>query len=254
MVKTSQAEALDSESGRIDQLEAEIRTLRLRLDEKAVTGGSLSEQRTVKDEVGGDPVKDVMAYLQRLGLAQYGDSFVKEEIWVDRIQHLTPEDLDRMGITAVGARCVLLAAIAESRHGRLLEHSAMSRFNHEREPTGAAATVEQSSPSPAQARQAALVATMVADLREEVRSLVQNRDAQTNEPDPHRPLMELQIASLEKGYKDLYRRVRNIESILLEHPQRKPPLPLPKTEEATRSPAVILAMAQDEIVEGLRRS
>src|SRR5689334_3319457 len=58
---------------------------------------------------------DVTDWLRALGLGQYEVAFRENSITADLLPILTPEDLKDLGITAVGHRRRLLAAIAALR-------------------------------------------------------------------------------------------------------------------------------------------
>ena len=58
---------------------------------------------------------DVAAWLNGLGLGQYEQAFRENDIDAEVIADLTADDLIRVGITSVGHRRKLLAAIAALR-------------------------------------------------------------------------------------------------------------------------------------------
>ena len=60
---------------------------------------------------------DVAAWLNGLGLGQYEQAFRENDIDAEVIADLTADDLIRVGITSVGHRRKLLAAITALRHG-----------------------------------------------------------------------------------------------------------------------------------------
>jgi hypothetical protein len=55
---------------------------------------------------------DVLAWLEGLGLAQYGEVFASNDIDGELLRDLTAEDLKELGIASLGHRKKLLAAIA----------------------------------------------------------------------------------------------------------------------------------------------
>lgn len=55
---------------------------------------------------------DIQAWLMELGLTRYAQAFLENEIDADVLLKLTAEDLNEIGVTAVGHRRKLLAAIA----------------------------------------------------------------------------------------------------------------------------------------------
>src|SRR5215472_12694668 len=54
---------------------------------------------------------DIADWLQQIGLAQYAGRFAEQDISIDILPHLTAEDLNALGVTVVGHRRRLLAAI-----------------------------------------------------------------------------------------------------------------------------------------------
>jgi hypothetical protein len=60
---------------------------------------------------------NVAAWLHSLGLGQYERAFRENDIDAEVLAHLTGDDLIRIGITSVGHRRKLLAAIAALREG-----------------------------------------------------------------------------------------------------------------------------------------
>jgi class 3 adenylate cyclase len=63
-------------------------------------------------EGSGEAVVDIAAWLQRLGLEQYEQAFRANDIDSEVLPELTAEDLISIGVTSVGHRRKLLAAIA----------------------------------------------------------------------------------------------------------------------------------------------
>jgi class 3 adenylate cyclase/predicted ATPase len=63
-------------------------------------------------EGSGEAVVDIAAWLQRLGLEQYEQAFRANDIDPEVLPELTAEDLISIGVTSVGHRRKLLAAIA----------------------------------------------------------------------------------------------------------------------------------------------
>ena len=60
---------------------------------------------------------DVAAWLHGLGLGQYEQAFRENDIDAEVLADLTADDLIRVGVTSVGHRRKLLAAIAALRDG-----------------------------------------------------------------------------------------------------------------------------------------
>jgi class 3 adenylate cyclase len=58
---------------------------------------------------------DVTIWLRELGLERYETSFRENDVRVEDLRHLTPEDLEGLGVTAIGHRRRLLVAIAALR-------------------------------------------------------------------------------------------------------------------------------------------
>src|SRR6266852_3471953 len=63
-------------------------------------------------EESGEAVVDIAAWLQRLGLEQYEQAFRGNDIDGEVLPERTAEDLISIGVTSVGHRRKLLAAIA----------------------------------------------------------------------------------------------------------------------------------------------
>src|SRR5580704_13755034 len=63
-------------------------------------------------EGSGEAVVDIAAWLQRLGLEQYEQAFQGNDIDGEVLPELTAEDLIGLGVTSIGHRRKLLAAIA----------------------------------------------------------------------------------------------------------------------------------------------
>ncbi|XP_015884412.3 DNA cross-link repair protein SNM1 [Ziziphus jujuba] len=61
-------------------------------------------------------VSPVVEWLRGLGLAKYGDAFVREEIDWDTLQWLKEEDLFSIGITALGPRKKIVHALSQLRN------------------------------------------------------------------------------------------------------------------------------------------
>ena len=57
---------------------------------------------------------DITAWLSRLGLEQYEQAFRENDIDAEVLPELTAEDLIRVGVTSIGHRRKLLAAIART--------------------------------------------------------------------------------------------------------------------------------------------
>jgi SAM domain (Sterile alpha motif) len=58
---------------------------------------------------------DVASWLRNLGLERYEASFREHDVSADDLCHLTAEDLEGLGVTAIGHRRRLLVAIAALR-------------------------------------------------------------------------------------------------------------------------------------------
>src|SRR6266478_7135115 len=67
-------------------------------------------------EGSGEAVVDIAAWLQRLGLEQYEQAFRENDIDAEVLPELTAEDLIGAGVTSIGHRRKLLAAIAALRY------------------------------------------------------------------------------------------------------------------------------------------
>lgn len=62
-------------------------------------------------------ITPVLKWLETLGLSRYAEVFIKEEIDWDSLQWLTEEDLNFLGITALGPRRKIVHALHELRKG-----------------------------------------------------------------------------------------------------------------------------------------
>jgi hypothetical protein len=60
-------------------------------------------------------VVDVASWLRNLGLERYETAFRENDVSADDLCHLTAEDLEGLGVSAIGHRRRLLVAIAELR-------------------------------------------------------------------------------------------------------------------------------------------
>ena len=56
--------------------------------------------------------RDILEWLEELGLGQYSDAFVENEIDFDLLVDLADADLEKLGIAALGHRKRLLRAIS----------------------------------------------------------------------------------------------------------------------------------------------
>ena len=65
---------------------------------------------------------DVAAWLRGLGLGQYEQAFRENDIDAEVLADLTAEDLIGLGVTSIGHRRKLLAAIAALRAAQLGHH------------------------------------------------------------------------------------------------------------------------------------
>src|SRR5262249_48686409 len=78
---------------------------------------------TVRERKSGEAGVNVAAWLSRLGLEQYEQAFRENDVDVEVLPELTAEDLIGLGVTSIGHRRKLLAAIAalRERHGPTTE-------------------------------------------------------------------------------------------------------------------------------------
>lgn len=68
-----------------------------------------------KSTAGSDDESDLVAWLDGLGLGKYSRIFVRQEVDFGTLAELTADDLREMGITALGPRKKLAAAISALR-------------------------------------------------------------------------------------------------------------------------------------------
>src|SRR5215469_14230101 len=70
---------------------------------------------TVRERKSGEAGVNVAAWLNRLGLEQYEQAFRENDVDAEVLPELTAEDLIGLGVTSIGHRRKLLAAIAALR-------------------------------------------------------------------------------------------------------------------------------------------
>src|SRR5215467_7385412 len=81
----------------------------------------------------GPPMQQIADWLKKLGLAEYGERFAENGIYLSVLPHLTDQDLKDMGVL-LGHRRKMLAAI-----GELSSQPAAARAPATGTPTGPAA-------------------------------------------------------------------------------------------------------------------
>src|SRR5215469_12648979 len=74
---------------------------------------------TVRERKSGEAGVNVAAWLNRLGLEQYEQAFRENDVDAEVLPELTAEDLIGLGVTSIGHRRKLLAAIAVLREKAL---------------------------------------------------------------------------------------------------------------------------------------
>src|SRR5499433_186443 len=74
---------------------------------------------TVRERKSGEAGVNVVAWLSRLGLEQYEQAFRENDVDAEVLPELTAEDLIGLGVTSIGHRRKLLAAIAALREKAL---------------------------------------------------------------------------------------------------------------------------------------
>ncbi|KGN55391.1 DNA cross-link repair 1A protein [Cucumis sativus] len=103
----------------IDKVDAEAQNVALTPDKKQTSGPRQSDN---------SKFSTVLKWLHDLGLSKYEGLFVREEVDWDTLQWLTDEDLNNMGITALGPRRKITHALSELRkESSLVETSTNSR-------------------------------------------------------------------------------------------------------------------------------
>ncbi|XP_038897130.1 uncharacterized protein LOC120085288 isoform X2 [Benincasa hispida] len=92
------------------------------------------KKQTLGPQQSGDNSRfsNVLRWLHDLGLSRYQDIFVREEIDWDALQWLTDEDLNNMGITALGPRRKITHALSELRK----ESAAVETCTNSHAPSG----------------------------------------------------------------------------------------------------------------------
>src|ERR1700722_11398285 len=73
---------------------------------------------------------DVASWLRNLGLERYETAFRENEVGAEDLCHLTAEDLDALGVAAVGHRRRLLVAIDKLRDGAAAPQTAKQPDDH----------------------------------------------------------------------------------------------------------------------------
>src|ERR1700733_7046306 len=77
--------------------------------------------------MGRGAAMDVAGWLQALGLEKYQAAFRENDVRTEDLRHLTTEDLEGLGVTAIGHRRRLLVAIAKLRDDDAAPSAAVSR-------------------------------------------------------------------------------------------------------------------------------
>jgi len=77
-------------------------------------------------------MKNVVAWLESLGLAQYAESFVRQRVGLDLLPELTDGDLERLGVAALGDRKRILKAITALPDEDVAAHGDLRRRDAER--------------------------------------------------------------------------------------------------------------------------
>ncbi|CAK9317573.1 unnamed protein product [Citrullus colocynthis] len=108
----------------IDKEDAQAQNAALTSDKKQTSGPQQSGDNS--------RFSTVLKWLHDLGLSKYEDIFVREEIDWDTLQWLTDEDLNNMGITALGPRRKITHALSELRK----ESSAVETCTNSHAPSG----------------------------------------------------------------------------------------------------------------------
>jgi hypothetical protein len=83
----------------------------------------------------GETAVDVASWLQALGLERYESAFRENEVGAEDLCHLTAEDLEGIGVAAIGYRRRLLVVIAKLRDDYGAPPPAVSTIDDERTPT-----------------------------------------------------------------------------------------------------------------------
>src|SRR5215469_10679329 len=94
---------------------------------------------TVRERKSGEAGVNVAAWLNRLGLEQYEQAFRENDVDAEVLPELTAEDLIGLGVTSIGHRRKLLAAIAllRERHGPTPETTGSATVPAPKEEPGA---------------------------------------------------------------------------------------------------------------------
>ncbi|XP_022936316.1 DNA cross-link repair 1A protein [Cucurbita moschata] len=108
----------------IDKEDAQAQTAALTPDKKQTSGPQQSADKS--------RFSTVLKWLHDLGLSKYEDIFVREEIDWETLQWLTDEDLNNVGITALGPRRKITRALSELRK----ESSAVETCTNTHAPSG----------------------------------------------------------------------------------------------------------------------
>src|SRR5215467_12454775 len=97
---------------------------------------------TVRERKSGEAGVNVAAWLNRLGLEQYEQAFRENDVDAEVLPELTAEDLIGLGVTSIGHRRKLLAAIAalRERHGPTTDTTGSATVPAPKEEPGAFAS------------------------------------------------------------------------------------------------------------------
>ena len=98
---------LDLSSSLQDNSDGGDGTNRLQSTDKVNTGAAAFEGKAVVEW----SCEDVAAWLNDIGLAQYGSNFVDNEICGEHLAEMTKEDLRELGIVRLGHRLTITNAL-----------------------------------------------------------------------------------------------------------------------------------------------
>ena len=148
-----------------------------------------SDSDRIQLEKGDSHVKESAAitrFLDELGLGEHAETFISEDVWVERICFLKSADLDKLGLRKIGSRAVMLSAIAELRH----QH-------HQRQDPGHPSFEKEVSP------EHSTVATLLRDLKDEVQLLARPISKKRKQYEKVIETLQCQMTAMIQGYTKL---------------------------------------------------
>jgi len=90
------------------------RLLKLEETKKLQQPRDMNKRKPSSEKIRNNQKSDVTAWLESIGMGRFAPNFVKEDIDMDLLQHLTEQQLaENLGVNTIGARLRIMRAIAE---------------------------------------------------------------------------------------------------------------------------------------------